>query len=440
MKLTRENFSTDQHGWAELLPERQPPARLKDLAKKQRVAFVVIGAGVTGLACARRLGQLHPEKDVMLLDARRVGQGASGRNSGYAVAVSQFSGGLKADQIPDFKRINRINKAGLELLRRQVRDLNLDCQWSDSGFHHAAADKVSMREHGLFVDYLKALEINHTVLDAPELQQRLGTGHYQAGVHVHDGALVQPAALVRGLADHLPENVSLYEQTPVLKVEAGSPVKVQFENGEIRADAVFLATNYEAGKIGFLARYLIGSTLSGSFTRVLDDQEIASLGSLAEWGVLSLHGGGATVRLTQDQRICLRNTAEYHGGALLSDQQLGERTAIHRASFDQRFPQLAHVSFEFSWSGVEGISANGTNFFGRQHDNIYLAGGYNGSGVSRGTAFGTALADFASGGHSDLINDCLASPPASWLPPRPLLDIGAAFTVRSRFRGVGRDR
>lgn len=180
--------------------------------------------------------------------------------------------------------------------------------------------------------------------------------------------------------------------------------------------------------------------MSGSFTRILNDEEFAGLGSQKEWGVLSLHSGGATVRLTADRRLCLRNTAEYNGAALLSDRQLAERQSIHRAGFDRRFPQLAHVPFEYAWSGVEGISRNSTNFFGRQGDNIYLAGGYNGSGLSRGTAFGAALADYASGGHSPLIDDCLASAPGAWIPPRPFLDIGALLTVRSRFRGVGLDR
>jgi glycine/D-amino acid oxidase-like deaminating enzyme len=180
--------------------------------------------------------------------------------------------------------------------------------------------------------------------------------------------------------------------------------------------------------------------LSGSFTRVLKDEELASLGGLKEWGVLSLHSGGATVRLTANRRLCLRNAAEYNGSALLSDAQLADRQAIHRAGFEKRFPQLAHVPFEYAWSGVEGISRNSTNFFGRQGDNIYLAGGYNGSGLSRGTAFGTALADYASGGHSPLIDDCLASAPGAWIPPRPILDIGAFLTVRARFRGVGLDR
>ncbi len=98
------------------------------------------------------------------------------------------------------------------------------------------------------------------------------------------------------------------------------------------------------------------------------------------------------------------------------------------------------MPFEHAWSGVEGISRNGTNFFGRQRENVFFAGSYNGSGVSRGTAFGAALADYANGGQSELISDCLNSTPATWLPPRPFLDIGAAFTIRSRFKGVGLDR
>jgi len=245
---------------------------------------------------------------------------------------------------------------------------------------------------------------------------------------------------VRGMADTLPANVRLHERSPVLGIEHGAPLTLRLANGEIRTDKLVLATNYEAVKLGYLNRFLIGSTLSGSFTRALNDEEFASLGSLKEWGVLSLHYGGATVRLTADRRICLRNAAEYNGAALLSDRQLADRQSIHRAGFEKRFPQLAHVPFEYSWSCVEGITRNGTNFFGRQRDNIYLAGGYNGSGVTRGTAFGAALADYAGGGHSALIDDCLASRPGAWIPPRPFLDIGALLTVRSRFRGVGLDR
>lgn len=437
MALTPQNFSTDQRGWTELLPARQASATLRG---EHRVPWVVIGAGYTGLACARRLAQLHPQDDILLLDARQLAQGASGRNAGFAIVASQFPGAYRAENMPEYKRLNRINQAGVDLLRAQVEKHGIACDWDESGFHYGAADKLSLAECEHFLRYLDIMEVPHTRLDQQQLKAKLGTDVYKAGVHVPVGALVQPAALVYGLADSLPNNVTLYENSPVLKIHHGSQVELELEQASITADKVIIATNYEAGKIGFLKRYITSGTLAGSFSRVLTQDELSNLGNLQQWGVLSLHGGGATVRLTSDKRVVVRNTVDNNAGSLLSDRQLAERQMVHRESFERRFPQLAHVPFEYSWSGVEGITRNGTNFFGRQSDNIFLAGGYNGSGVSKGTAFGVALAEFASDGQSELINDCLASKPATWLPPRPFLDIGAAYTVASRFKGVGLDR
>ncbi|MES9903649.1 MAG: FAD-binding oxidoreductase, partial [Sedimenticola sp.] len=404
------------------------------------VPWAVVGAGFTGLACARRLAELHPQQKILLLEARSVGEGASGRNSGYAVALSHFTGGFDSAMKSEYRRVNRINSTGLDLLRHQVEASAIECGWRENGIFHAAADRRSLDECKAFEHYLTALEIPFTPMERDQLSHQLGTGHYARGLRVHQGALMQPAALVRGLAGALPSNVTLCEQSPVLSIKRGSPSVLRTPNGKVMADKLVLATNYEAPGLGFLRRRLLGSTLSGSFTRQLTGEESDSLGSETSWGLLSLHGGGATVRLTPDQRLCIRNTAEYGGGSLLSEVALLQRRIVHRIAFEKRFPQLIHVPFEFSWSGVEGITGNGTNFFGKMEKNCYLAGGYNGSGVSRGTAFGVALAEYAAGGQSQLISDCLNSAPATWLPPRPLLDIGAWFTVRSRFRGVGEDR
>lgn len=433
----RKAFPTDAHGWAELLPPRKPAPAWQG---ERHVKWAVIGAGFTGLACAARLGELHPGDEIVLLEARQIGQGASGRNSGFAVAVSHFGGSPEEGKRGEYERVNRINRAGLARLATLVERHAIDCQWSAKGFFHTAADDKAITEAGHFRAYLEALEIPHAVHDREAAAALLGTAHYHTAIHVREGALVQPAALVRGLAAHLPANVKLFEASPVHSISAGSPVVLELATGRIRADHVLIATNHEAPRLGFLKRHIAASTLAGSFTRILTAEERAALGSLGEWGVLSLHSGGATVRLTRDGRISLRNTAEYHGGRLLDEGELATRQRIHRKAFERRFPQLSHVRFEFAWSGVEGISRNQTNFFAQPAASIRLAGGYNGSGVSRGTAFGMALAEWASGGQSQLISDCLASKPASWIPPSPLLDIGAAWTVASRFRGVGDDR
>jgi glycine/D-amino acid oxidase-like deaminating enzyme len=437
MALKNYHFATDQHGWAELLPERKPSAPLQG---RHRVAWAVIGAGLTGLAAARQLATLHPGEEILLLDARCVGQGASGRNSGFVVATSQFNGGFDTRQLDNYRRVNRINRAGLDLLDAQVGANEIECQWRREGFIHTAVDNMALREYDYFRRYLEALEADHEVLDENELHRLLGCRLYRAGIRIGDGALVQPAALVRGLADRLPDNVRLCEQSPVLEIVDARPLVLRLAEAEVSCDKVIVATNYEAPALGLLRRYIVGSTLAGSFTRVLTEAERDSLGSLGEWGALSLHGGGATVRLTRDGRLKIRNSAEYHGSRLLSDDALAARQAIHRTGFEKRFPQLAQVPFEYAWSGVEGITRNGTNFFGEQRNDVYFAGGYNGSGVSRGTAFGAAIADYASGQASQTVSDCLASAPGAWMPPRPLLDIGAFFTVRSRFKGVGNDR
>ncbi len=436
--MTPQHFASDRHGWLELLPGR--PAARPPLAGRRRVPWAVIGAGFTGLATARRLAELHPGDEILLLEARRLGQGASGRNSGFAVATSHFGGAVGADRIEHCRRINRINRAGLDALDALIGRYQIDCQWHRDGFYHVAADRAALRECEHFADYLERFDIAHERLDADEIRARLGTAWYRAGVRVADGALVQPAALVLGLAASLPANVRLHEHSAVLGIDAVAPLRLALAGGEVVADRVILATNYEATRLGFLRGRITASTLAGSFTRVLSADERAALGSEADWGLLSLHGGGATLRLTADGRISIRNTAEYRGEKLLPDAVLARRQAIHRDAFERRFPQLRHVEFEYGWSGVEGISRNATNFFGRQRERIYLAGGYNGSGVSRGTAFGIAIADYASGEDSALVADCLASPPAQWIPSRPLRDIGAFFNVRSRFRGVGRDR
>ena len=440
MPLSNSLYPIDRHGWLELLSPRKPSNKWSSDSTKSTVPWVVVGAGFTGLQCARRLAELHPSDVIILLDAREVGQAASGRNSGYAVAVSQFGGVYDEKQKSEYQRVNRINAEGLKILRDLVAEHEISCQWDENGFFHTAADETSLVEYEYFIKYLEKLDVPHTKMAHSALAEKLGTEHYKAGVQVHQGALVQPASLVRGLADSLPSNVQLFENSPVINIQDGKTVTIQMEEGNIVAAKVLLATNFEVTKLSYLKRYLMGSTLSGSFTRILTDEERSHLGTLKQWGVLSLHGGGATVRLTSDGRICLRNTAEYNGGKLLSEKQLLERQLVHRKSFEQRFPQLKHVEFEFEWSGVEGISRNMTNFFGKQSENVYFAGGYNGSGVTRGTAFGCALAEYASGFDSPLVHDCSKLESAKWIPPRPILDIGAIFKIKSRFKGVGRDR
>lgn len=430
-------FDNETLGWVDLIPPRQSRPKISsDLEAK----WLVIGAGFTGLSCARRLAEINPKDKIILLDARELGQNASGRNSGYAVAHSHFSGAYKESDLEKYQRVDRINQVGLNSLRTLVKDNTINCDWIDSGIYHTAADSSSEIECDHFINYLKKREIKHTPLSNEEVYNHLGTSWYKKGVKVDNGALMQPAKLVFGLAENLPGNVELYENTPVLNLILGKTNKVIVPDATITADKVIMACNYENFEGAKPKQRLVGVTLSGSITRVLTNEEFATLGSQSSWGVLSLHSGGATIRLTDDRRIAIRNTAEYNNHRLLTKKQLIKRQQIHRQAFDNRFPQLSHVPFEHLYSGVEGVSANKTNIFEKFSDNLYYAGCFNGSGITKGTAFGIGIAEYACGKNSSIVKDCLALEKAKWLPPKPLLDLGAWFTTKQRFKGVGRDR
>ena len=430
-------FDNETLGWVDLIPPRQSRPKISsDLEAK----WLVIGAGFTGLSCARRLAEINPKDKIILLDARELGQNASGRNSGYAVAHSHFSGAYKESDLEKYQRVDRINQVGLNSLRTLVKDNTINCDWIDSGIYHTAADSSSEIECDHFINYLKKREIKHTPLSNEEVYDHLGTSWYKKGVKVDNGALMQPAKLVFGLAENLPGNVELYENTPVLNLIMGKTNKVIVPDATITADKVIMACNYENFEGAKPKQRLVGVTLSGSITRVLTNEEFATLGSQSSWGVLSLHSGGATIRLTDDRRIAIRNTAEYNNHRLLTKKQLIKRQQIHRQAFDNRFPQLSHVPFEHLYSGVEGVSANKTNIFEKFSDNLYYAGCFNGSGITKGTAFGIGIAEYACGKNSSIVKDCLALEKAKWLPPKPLLDLGAWYTTKQRFKGVGRDR
>ena len=431
-KLQNENQS-----WVSFLDHREATTHCHG---EHHTKWLVVGAGLTGLSAARRLAKLNPDDGVMLLDAREIGQNASGRNSGFAVAHSHFPGRFNSKLLNDYERIDRLNMKGLDILRSQVAHNNIECDWQEDGFYHAAADKKSLKSCEHFIDYLKHSQINFQTILQEELKEQLGTSWYQKAVKVSKGVLINPAKLLVGLAESLPKNVTLYENSPVLTLSGKKQISVKTPHATIKADKVLMACNYETTRLKYLKQKILGVTLTGSFTRRLTNKEFSTLGKVNAWGILSLHGGGATVRLTKDRRISLRNTAEYNKSQLFSTSQLASRVRIHRQAFENRFPQLKTVPFENSYSCVEGVSANKTNFFNKLSDNLFVAGGFNGSGISKGVAFGTAIAEYASNQTSELISDCLDCPNALRMPPSPLLGVGARFLMRHRFKGVGKDR
>ncbi len=423
MRIRRLPHDDDACGWSALLPALAPARRL---CGAERADCAVIGAGFTGLAAARWLATLRPEWRIAVLDAQRVGGSASGRNSGFVVDLPHY---IPARGVEGNRRQLRLGRAGLQEVRALVRAHAVDCDWTERGRLHGAAGDEGMRALQAFFAGADALGEPYERLDRDGLAGLTGTRYYRAGARTSGTAMVQPAALVRGLARSLPENVDLFEESPVLAVHSGSAFTLEGGAGTLAAARLFLATNGFTPALGFLRDRLFPLLTFASMTRPLTDGEAAALGGEAVWGLVSESQMGTTLRRLRDGRLLIRNTVRYRP-SLRTDAafRLGVRER-HRRDFRARCPMLDAVGFEYTWGGVMGVSFNGAQFFGQLAPNLFSAAGYNGVGVAMGTISGVLLADLALGATSTLLADMRALPEPDWLPPEPALGVGVRATL-----------
>ena len=102
----------------------------------------MVGAGVTGLAAARRLAELAPGARILLLDDYRIGYGASGRNSGFIIDTPHLTEQFDVDSN---RRISRLVIAGLAELEEQVRGHEIECEWPPRGHLTAVVESKRLK-------------------------------------------------------------------------------------------------------------------------------------------------------------------------------------------------------------------------------------------------------------------------------------------------------
>ena len=407
-------------GWYSMLQQPPPANRLKG----QQVAdWVVVGAGVTGLAAARRLAELAPNERIILLDEYRIGYGASGRNSGLIIDTPHTTEQLDIDSN---RRLSRLVVAGLAELEGLVKKYAIECEWSQRGHLAAIVDsKRAEKELTATSRMLDAVGEEYTWLERDAVADVLGTHHYHAAIHTPRSVLVNPAALCRGLGESLPDNVEVYEESPVRRVEPGSPVRVECVGGSIVATKVLLTTNGFIAKLGFLQNKVFPLIECVSLSRELTEDEQAAMSGATDWGIAAY----VTMRRTLSNRILIRHGTFYSNEFRLSQKRVKQLQQSHKKGLLKRYPMLDALDFEYIWAGVFCMTRNWASFFGRLERGLFAALGYAGVGLPRGTISGKLLAEFASGHDSDLIRDVQAISGPKWLPPEPFLGLGVGMRL-----------
>jgi glycine/D-amino acid oxidase-like deaminating enzyme len=217
----------------------------------------------------------------------------------------------------------------------------------------------------------------------------------------------------------------LYENSSLLNWDKNQDIiNCNFKNGKIKTKKIIFSTNGFLKSLGIKSNYNFPITLTASMTRTLTEEEFKSIGEPKEWGVLPVRPMGATIRMTKDKRILIRNTAEVHNPFKMSKFDLQKRSISQRIGIKKRFPQLPDDIIQSSWSGIVSRTRNSSQIFEKIDNNVFAAGCYNGSGIGVGTLFGEQIAIKASKDNTKEIETIEARNKPTWLPPQPFLNIG----------------
>ena len=423
MGVSNDKFCT----W---INELNPRTNIQTLSKDLECEWLIVGAGYTGLSAARKLAEIYPNKTITLIDAQLAGEGASSRNSGYLVDTTLNDGFTSDRDLENYKKKTDIYKLGIKAVKKFIQEYQVDCDFNECGKYYASSKIDDQKTLENFSKTLSKLNYENHLLFKDDLKKQLGTNFYNVGLYTKGGILLNPGKLVRAMINALPNNVNLLENSFLInwKINNGKII-CEFEKGTIKSKKIIFATNGFLKSLGIKKNYNFPLTLTASMTRPLTNKEYSDIGSPKEWGVLSVRPMGATVRMTKDKRIMIRNTAEVSNPFKMSKMELDKRAAIQKIGIKKRFPQLPNDIIESTWSGVVSRSRNSSQIFEKLDDNVFVAGCYNGSGIGVGTLFGEQIALRASNEITQEIKIIENRIKPIWLPPDPLLTFGAKARI-----------
>jgi len=429
MKVTNDNSCS----WIKDLNPRQ---NIKLLTQNLSTNWLIIGAGFTGLSAARKLGEIFPKEKILIIDGQLAGEGASGRNSGYLVDTTLNDGFTSNKDLESYKKKADIYDLGINAVKNFIKEYQVECDWNECGKYFASSKKKDLNIINKFSKTLEKLGYEHNILDNYQLTEKLGTSFYNIGLYTKGGILLHPGKLVRAMVDSLPKNVELYENSSLYEWSKEKDfINCKFKDSTIKTKKIIFATNGFLKSLGIKKNYNFPITLTASMTRPLTDNEFESIGKPKEWGVLPVRPMGATIRMTKDRRILIRNTAEISNPMKMPQSVLNKRSSIQKIGIKKRFPQLPNDIIQSTWSGVVSRSRNSSQIFEKINKNIFVAGCYNGSGIGVGTLFGEQIALKAINENSKEIETIESRNKPSWLPPEPFLSLGVkSRLIYERFR------
>lgn len=369
------------------------------LLGEQRADVCVVGGGFSGLNTAIELAQKG--LSVVLLEAHRVGWGASGRNGGQLIrgvghGVEQFESVIGASGVQELKLMGL---EAVEIVRRRVEQFDIACDltWGYCDLANKPRDLVGFAEDAA---ELNSLGYRHELrlLQPEQMHEVVGSNRYVGGMIDMGSGHLHPLNLALGEAAAAQSlGVRVFEHSPAIRIDYGNEVRVHTAQGVVRAAQLVLGCN---AYIRDLNPTLGGQVLAaGSYIIATEPLSEEQANALIPQN-MALCDQRVTVdyyRLSADRRLLFGGACHYSG------RDPSDIAAYMRPKMLAVFPQLVDVRIDYQWGGMIGIGANRLPQIGQlqDHPNVFYAQAYAGHGVNAthlaGKLLGEAIAGQAGG-------------------------------------------
>jgi glycine/D-amino acid oxidase-like deaminating enzyme len=404
------------------------PASRPALCGPATADLAVVGGGFTGLWTALLAKERDPARDVLLLEGRRVGWAASGRNGGFCSAslTHGLANGLDrfGAEMPTLDRLGRQNLAGIA---DTVARYSIDCGFERTGEMMVATADWQLPGLASAAAAARDLGGDPVLLDAAGVRAEINSPTYLGGLWDRDGcAMLDPARLAWGLRRAcLDAGVRIHEYSPVTRISrADGGLRLDTRQGSVRAAQAVLGTGaFPPSLLRRLKVWLVPVYDYALMTEPLSAGQRASIGWAHRQGAADISNQFHYYRLTADNRILWGGyDAVYYNGGLITaaqDQRPATFTVL-ASNFFETFPQLGGLRFSHAWGGVIDTCARFCAFYGTAHGGrLAYAAGYTGLGVGASRFAGDVMLDLLGGEPTERTElDMVRSKPVPF-PPEP---------------------
>lgn len=384
------------------------------LAGSTAADVCVVGGGYTGLSAA--LSAAEAGYAVTLVEAHRIGWGASGRNGGQMIPGLRWSA---TDLVERFgqetaQRLFSVGNTARARVHDRIARHGIACDLRHGHFTAACkpADLTAMERELECLDYVMGYDAAQLVL--PEQTAGIVSAKgYHGGIYDSAGGHLHPLNYALGLAEAArAAGVQLYEGSPVIHVTGGDRPTVKTAHGSVSARYVVLACDAFMGEV---------DADLGRYTMPVANYNIATE-PLGEDRARALIPSGAAISesrfVLNYYRLSADNRLIFGGGEKYTPRPPRDVAGFVRPYMEAAFPNVKGIGIDYAWGGLVGVTMNRLPHFGRK-GNIFYAHGYSGHGVLLTTLAGELITEAMRGTAERF--DLFASLPVKPFPGGPLL-------------------